>query len=312
MEERVFHVLMKDLCSEMNINIEVLSYGWILQLSKDGKIKHITGNRFDINPEATGNIACDKYATYEVLKSQNIPVIEHSMIFNPSIRSVYIPDTGIWNDIISFFSKHGTIVIKPNNGCEGQGVYLCNTLKDIEIAIQQLFKNHGSLSMCPYYDIDTEYRTFYLNGECLLIYGKSKPCVVGNGVQSVSDLIAKLNLPNNNIVQENLHHIDLSYVPKLGEKYEISWKHNLSGGAIPTILEDCPLKEDISNLVKATGHAMNINFATIDVIQTTDKKLYVMEVNSGVCMTNFIEKIPNGYEIAKNIYRKSLDALFKS
>lgn len=35
---------------------------------------------------------------------------------------------------------------------------------------------------------------------------------------------------------------------------------------------------------------MNIRFATIDVIQTSNNKLYVMEVNSSVCMTNFIEK----------------------
>lgn len=55
---------------------------------------------------------------------------------------------------------------------------------------------------------------------------------------------------------------------------------------------------------------MNIHFATIDVIQTSNNKLYVMEVNSGVCMTNFIEKTEGGYEIAKSIYRKALEALF--
>lgn len=100
------------------------------------------------------------------------------------------------------------------------------------------------------------------------------------------------------------------YVPANGEKIEISWKHNLSGGATSQILEDGPLKDQIQSLVKAAGHAMNIHFATIDVIQTSNNKLYVMEVNSGVCMTNFIEKTEGGYEIAKSIYRKALEALF--
>ena len=63
MEERIFHVLMKEVCSEMDIKVKKLSYDWILQLSKDGKVRHITGTRFDLNPEATGDIACDKYAT---------------------------------------------------------------------------------------------------------------------------------------------------------------------------------------------------------------------------------------------------------
>ena len=48
MQERIFHVLMQELCSEMEIKMEILSYGWILQLSKDGKVRHIAGNRFDI------------------------------------------------------------------------------------------------------------------------------------------------------------------------------------------------------------------------------------------------------------------------
>ena len=72
MEERRFHVLMREVCAEMGIKVEKLSYDWILQLSKDGKVRHITGTRFDLNPEATGDIACDKYATYEVLNSQNV------------------------------------------------------------------------------------------------------------------------------------------------------------------------------------------------------------------------------------------------
>ena len=302
---------MKDLCSEMGINIEVLSYGWILQLSKNGNIRHITGNRFDINPEATGNIACDKYATYEVLKSQQVPIIEHAMIFNPSTRSSYIPDEGIWQHIINYYIQYGpTMVVKPNNGSGGQGVYLCHNLGEVEIAIEKLFKTNGSLSICPYYDISTEYRTFYLNEECMLIYGKTKPFVVGDGFHTVAELITELNLPDNNIVGENIRNIDTKYVPANGEKIEISWKHNLSGGATSQILEDGPLKDQIQSLVRAAGHAMNIRFATIDVIQTSNNKLYVMEVNSGVCMTNFIEKTEGGYEIAKSIYRKALEALF--
>ena len=80
-EERTFHRLMRELCSEMNIKLEKLSYGWILQLTKDGKVKHITGTLFDLNPEATGEIACDKYATYEVLHSQKAMNINFATIY---------------------------------------------------------------------------------------------------------------------------------------------------------------------------------------------------------------------------------------
>ena len=312
MEERIFHVLMKELCAEGGVKVNTLSYGWILQLSKDGKVRHITGNRFDINPEATGNIACDKYATYEVLKSQNIPIIEHKMIFNPAIRSLYISEEGNWNEIIQYFVKNNSkVVVKPNNGCEGQGVYLCKNLGQVEIAITKLFKSNGSISICPYYNIKTEYRTFYLDGQCLLIYGKIKPFVIGDGIHNVGELIENLNLPKNGVTSENINNIDLSYVPKSKEKFEISWKHNLSGGAKPEILKDKALKNNIENLVKRAGEAMNIKFATIDVILTEDNKLFILEVNSGVCMTKFIDEIQDGYEIAKEVYRKALRKLFE-
>lgn len=311
MEERIFNVLMKEVCTELGIKMETLSYGWVQQLSKDGKVRHITGRRFDLNPEATGNIACDKYATYEVLSSQGVPVIKHEMIFNPATRASFIGNEGVWLKVTSEFLKYGSLVVKPNNGCEGQGVALCKTLKEVEISIQKLFKSHNAISICPYYDIRTEYRTFYLDGKVYLIYGKTKPFVVGDGKSSIGELIEKLNLPNKSVVQENLKELDLKYVPKNEEKVSVSWKHNLSGGAKPTILNKGELYDKIEKIAISAGKAMNINFATIDIIETTDDNLYVLEINSGICATIFVESVEGGYEIIKDIYRNAIQKLFQ-
>lgn len=311
MEERIFHVMMRELCSEMGISLKKLSYDWILQLEKDGKVRHITGNRFDINPEASGNIACDKYATYEVLKAQDVPVVEHVMLFNPAMRGKYIEDNGISLTLVSEFLKHGCLVVKPNNGCEGIGVSLCRTLSEVETAIHKLFKTHGSISLCPYYNIKTEYRTFYLDGEIHLIYGKTKPYVIGDGKSNMSDLIKILNLPDKSVVQENLNNIDLIYVPSSGERVNISWKHNLSGGAKPSVLEKSELYTKIEQLAIKAGTAMNMDFATIDVIQTEDDELFILEVNSDVCATIFIDLVDGGYEQIKAIYKKALEKMFK-
>lgn len=302
---------MREVCAEMDIKMEKLSYDWVLQLSKDGKVRHITGTRFDLNPEATGDIACDKYATYEVLNSQNVPVIKHVMIFNPASRFSLIGDDGIWITVASEFRKYGRLVVKPNYGCEGQGVSLCDTLKEVESAIQKLFKTQSSVSICPYYDIRTEYRTFYLDGKVHLIYGKTKPFVIGDGTSSIVELVEKLNLPDKSVVQENLKKLDLNYIPATGEKVNISWKHNLSGGAKPTVLEKGELYNKIEQLAIIAGKAMNINFATIDIIETTDDKLYVLEINSGIGATIFTECVEGGYEIIKEIYRKAIQKLFQ-
>lgn len=311
MKDEFLHVLIEELCSEMNIKLEKLSYGWILQLSKDGKIRHIVRNHFDINPQATSDISNDKYATYEVLKSQNVPVIEHKMIFNPANRADYIPEEGIWPIVEAEFSKYGCVVVKPNNGCKGQGVSLCNTLEETESAIRELFESHESVSICPFYDIKTEYRTFYLNGEVHLIYGKTKPFVLGDGKSSIGKLIEELNLLDEDIVLKNLSRLNMNYIPRDKEKVDISWKHNLSGGATPFVLEKGELYSKIASLAMKAGKAMNINFATIDIIQTMENDLYVLEINSGVCASIFAETVDGGYEMIKELYRKFLQALFQ-
>lgn len=35
-----------------------------------------------------------------------------------------------------------------------------------------------------------------------------------------------------------------------------------------------------------------------------------MEINGAVCMSKFIETVPNGRQIAKEIYEKAIDKMF--
>ncbi len=309
MDKEFFYHLIQELCDEMNIKLEKLSFGWILQLTKGEKVRHISNYLFDNNPQATGNIVADKYATYEVLKSQNIPIIKHTMVFHPTIRETWVPQEGNWNNIITEFSKYGTLVVKPNHQCKGKNVALCHDLREVEIAIQKIFsQNETSLSICPYYEIKTEYRAFYLKGEILLIYGKTKPFVIGDGKTNLKTLIEKLQLKENIILEDNQKENE---IPKKGQKFEISWKHNLSGGAIPKILEKGELYQKIEEIAQKAGKAMNMNFTTIDIIQTIEDELYVMEMNAGVCGDIFAQTIENGYEIMKEIYRKELEDMFQ-
>ena len=309
--QKSFHQILYEICLNQKINLKELSFGWIFELEKNGKIRHIIGSRFDMNYEASGNIACDKFATFEVLKSHNVPVVKHTILFNPNTRSNYVPESGNSKIISSEFKRNGSLVVKPNTGSEGQGVFLCHSLKETESAVLKLFKRNDSIDICPYYDIKTEFRTFYLNGKILLIYAKCKPFVVGNGVDSLGVLINNLDLPDTPVSHDNLKKLDLLYVPKQDEIVEISWKHNLSGGATPQILEKSDLYSKIESLALDAGNAMNMSFATIDIIQTTDNNFYVLEINSGIGTSQFIKTAPNGFEIMKKVYSKALEEMFK-
>ena len=166
--------IVKEICDENNIKYTFLSRDWIIKLERDGKYAHLVGGRFSINSITASTIASDKYATYEVLKNAGIPIIEHKMIFNPKYREGFSSDFSYMDEILVYLGQqpNNKVIVKANKGSSGNDVYLCESLKEIEDVISKIFIDKESLSICPFYDISTEYRVIYLDGECRLIYGK--------------------------------------------------------------------------------------------------------------------------------------------
>lgn len=303
-KDNYFYKIIRECSDELNIKLDMLSYNYIYELKKDNKIRHIIGNRFDLNNEAAADIACDKYATYEVLKNNHIPVIEYVHIFNPKTRYSYIPNGGNEKFFKEYLKKHKTLVVKPNDGKAGVGVALCNNIDEVNAAVNNIFSKKNDCVICPYYDIDREYRSFYLDGEVCLIYGKEKPSVIGDGVSNLETLINKLNLYDKDM---HFSKINMNYVPKDGEKIELSWKFNLSWGAIPHVLDEGILHDRIKELAIKSGKILNLTFAMVDIIHTKDDKLYVIEINSSVGPI----VIENGHNMMKEMYKKAILKMFK-
>ena len=90
MEIKNFYKIIDELCEEKGIEQQLLSFGWIRELKKNNKVRNIIRYTFDLNTAAFYNIASDKYATYEVLSNNQIPTIQHMMIFNTKNRINYL------------------------------------------------------------------------------------------------------------------------------------------------------------------------------------------------------------------------------
>lgn len=257
MNDISFHRMIREICKEKGIEVEILSFGWIIKLMKGKKITYITDYFFDINTEASSYIAGDKYATYEVLKSFQIPVIEHRMIMKEQLNEVML------KEIEQYYQENNEeLVIKANQGFEGKQVYLCKNFETVKERIQDLLVENRTISICPFYKIQTEYRTIYLQEECILTYAKIKS--------------------------------------------ESSWKHNLAQGASVKIVKDSKLLEKLHSMSKKIAKAMNLKFASIDIIQTDKNELYAIEINSGVCMKNFVKQEGES-ELVRTIYTKAIE-----
>lgn len=307
---KAFHKIIDELCYENKIEQKKISYGWIRELKKDNIVRNIIKYQFDLNTAVSCNIANDKFATYEVLKANSIPTIMHKMIFNSRTRSQYFDENYLDTVKELLEDNNNKIVIKANDSCEGKDVYFCSNEQEINATIKKLFsENKDSLSACPFKEIEYEYRVIYLDGEVLYTYKKRKPYIVGDGVSKIKDLI---NKKYSNIKLDYMKNLNLDAILKSGECYEISWKHNLNGGAEPILIDESDKYIDkVKEIAVEAGKALNISFASIDIAQTKDMELLVMEINASVCMNKFSDMMPNGYEIAKAIYSKALLKMFK-
>lgn len=311
MEEKLLRRLVREVCAEEGIQYRSFSYGWIIRLKKDGIYRYIAGNNFDLNTEASSRIACDKAATYAALHARRIPAAEHTLLLNPATRPGFIPEEGHWNTIKRFFEGNNRrIVVKPNNGLQGRGCFLCRTMAEVERAVHTLFREYDAIALSPFYPAEREYRVFALDGKPLFVYAKRKPFITGNGQDTVSTLIErKFESLESGKRLEFIEAAGGTCVPANGEIIELSWKFNLSGGAsCETEIDDATRKAVCSLASKAAG-AINLRFGTVDILQT-ESGLMLLEVNSGIGMTKFVEQTEGGYGIVKEIIRKAVCRMF--
>lgn len=303
-----FYNLIKRICDEKGISMRNTSFDYITTLEKDGKVRHIVGAisaPLELNTAASYKIASDKFACYSVLAQNEIPSIKYNIIFNPETRKDYAAEN-IAKAMVLFEQYGGKVILKANVSSEGKDVFCITNKEELKKKIiEEFMNNKDSVSICPFYDISYEYRAIYLDGEIVFCYKKEKPCVVGDGKKSIKELL------ENSLVDDIYEELDLDYVPKTGEKVEVSWKHNLALGGVPNLEIDDEKRNKIYDLAIKAGKAIGIRFASVDIAETKDDELLVMEINSNVCMNKFANSISNGLQIEYEIFSNAINKMFE-
>ncbi len=293
--------IIKEICTEEGISLMRFSYDWILRLNANNREMYIIGYKFPNNNSAIEHICNDKAALSDILSSHKLPHIEHTFFPAPSRNGCDEPQ-GIWNKLEEMLNQYGRIVCKPNIGSGGRNVYKVSSQKELEVAVFNIFSKTNTMAVSPYRDVRAEYRIIIVNFNVEVIYEKIRPMVIGNGKNTIHDLMRLGSINNGTEIDKE---IDTTFIPALNEEITLSWRHNLGNGAIPKLVKDIVLREKLTALALSCALALDINFASIDIIES-DYGLEVLEINSGVMMENFAKSTPSNYCIAKNIYRKAI------
>ena len=306
--------IIKEICEENHIPIKIYSHGWIMQLEINREFIYIFGYQFQNNNSAAQLICEDKAALSEILESCNISAVKHHFFVSPNTRH-YIEATDCWTEMIGLLDKYGVIVCKKNDGSGGNGVFKVETRLELEIAVDNLFRNNRNLVISPYYEIEVEYRVIVLNNKTELIYSKERMFVEGNGVDTIKELVSEKYANQDNIFLSNLSLLsllnsidssDCDLVLEAGRKYNLNWKHNLGKGAEPIILQDEKEKENLTDIALSAAAVIGVNFASVDIIKTAKGEYLILEINSGIMMEQFAKHSEEYYKIAKEIYKKAV------
>lgn len=304
--------IIKQIALENNLSYEVLSCDLIIKLTKDNKIRYINGYKFGLNSHSLGLILDDKYATYELLNSLGISVCKHHILFRPTNHNSYAKNYNSFDYCYDLFLKYNkNVILKVNNGTCGDGVYHITTKKELKKIYNHLLKYNFSISLCPHYDIKNEYRVILLNNEIKIMYGKINPVVIGNGKDKLIDLLKDFNINYFGYKTNLKKNINYNKVLKKDEKFIYDFKYNLSKGSIITEDIDKETKSIISKMAKDVSKKINLGFGSIDIIKTNDDKYYVLEINSGVMIENYIKLTSDGFKKAKKVYEEAVLEMFK-
>lgn len=304
-----FKEIIKEICIEDNITYKFLSKDWVIMLEKDNKTRFISGYKFDSNSHGIGLIADDKYALYEVLNSKNIPVIEHKIVYNKTNNLDYAIGCNTYEYVKEYFQKNNkNIVIKPNDGTCGKNVFNVTDENEIDIILDKIFLKNFSISICPFYKIKHEYRAVMLDGENVLLYAKHLPIVAGDGHKTIRQLLLDFNYDYFINKLDDSKYDDV--LPK-NKTFQYNWKFNLSQGSTAKKVNDKLLQDKLIKIAEQVCKEINLKFGSVDIIETTDNELLVLEVNSGVMLENYVRLNPDEYETVKNIYKNAILNLFK-
>lgn len=295
-----FEQSLSEICKENDITATKFCDGYCYKLSKNNKSMFIYNNVFENNGASIYKILKDKSAVFEILTANSIPSVEHYYISPLDTAS------SVEAELSSFFKKYGKLVLKHNEGMSGTNVFYVDNYNDLITISNKIIDQFGAVSLSPFYDIKHEYRIVVLNNKVELVYDKIRPTVVGNGKDTLSQLI-RANYPNLKTFDKNLN---LQSVPAKNEQIILSWRHNLNFGSTPKIIDDKVIIKKLSKIALSAAKTLNINYACIDIIETNSNELKVLEINGSVSMGKFASFSKQNYQTAKGIIQKAILSKF--
>jgi glutathione synthase/RimK-type ligase-like ATP-grasp enzyme len=310
--QRVFVNAVRRYGERHAITIDVRSDGWLIVMQKAARRHLVFGYDVGLNSAVARGIANDKAACAEILAHSGIACVSHTLFLNPRLNAHTAPD-GSWRAMLDLLVQHPRgIVVKPNEGTSGRSVFLVSCRPQLELAVQDIFTAHTSLAIAPYLAIEDEVRVVVLDQAPLVVYGKNRPAIEGDGTQTLLELAIAATPPaqRSAVLPDLLRgraKSELDTIVPAGQRRVLNWRHNLDAGAHPVLIEQGDARATCVRLAVKAAHAIGLRFGSIDIVRAGGR-WQILEINAGVMMEQLAGIHPDLVDAA---YAAALDKVFE-
>src|SRR3989344_1208425 len=295
---------------------------------KGGTKRYFKYNTLDLTPVGASDIAKDKdYANF-FMREMGYRTVPGKAFYSEEwckmigskqdIRAAYV-----------YAKKMGfPVVVKPNEGSHGSGVFLVHTKQQFFRAMKFIFKQ-DRVALVQRVVRGRDYRIVVLDGTVISAYERIPLSVVGDGSSSIKELLKRkqkrfrtgsrdthIRLDDLRIAHKlGLQNLALRSVPERGERIYLLDNANLSSGGDAVDVTK-PIHPDFKKLAVRLTRDMGLRFSGVDLMVAGDirqkpKKYWVLEVNAAPGLDHYVQTGPAQQKIVENLYLKVLKSLAK-
>lgn len=244
------------------------------------------------------DVACDKYLTKQILKSNFIPIADGEKVYNTL-------------ELIKYAERLGyPLVLKPQFGNKGNGVILdIKNSKELIDAYITLKKTTDDIIVEKYYE-GRDYRVCVVDYKVVAVANRIPPYIVGDGKLNIKKLICNLNsdskrgnghekpltkvkIDDQLVSYLSVQGFSLNSVPQKNEKVFLRKNANLSTGAVAVDCTD-EISDENKEICERAAKALGLDICGIDICSkdissSLNEDGIIVEVNAapGIRMHHF-------------------------
>src|SRR6266481_874705 len=227
-------------CAEFGLAFRDLDggTGLVFSVGSSNKTIHFGAGRcswYPQNSATASTLASDKYFASRILENAGVDTLGGEYFFLHDRHRAHRPAGHEREDARRHLNGlGGTAFVKPLAGSRGDFAQVITDEPSLLRYLDQVAEYYDAILMQPVVS-GLEYRVFLLDGEVLYSARKYPPCVLGDGLSSIRDLLAAHNaaLHSRGLSPASAiegHDPSLDTILPKGERREIPGRMNLSAG----------------------------------------------------------------------------------